>query len=125
MPPASAGSHGSNGLVAYYAHGSEYDTGCEFEFVTLSRENAEAAGGTVKTLVGLTDEERGAIERLCEAVTEYSDIDRSENGCHADDDMAAVAVARGILKRTQPVGPAPVERLGGTKVTDVDGAGPT
>jgi hypothetical protein len=47
----------------------------------------------------LTDEERGAIERLCEAVTEYSDIDRKENGCHADDDMAAVAVARGLMKR--------------------------
>jgi len=47
----------------------------------------------------LTDEEREAIERLCEAVTEYSDIDRKENGCHADDDMAAVAVARGLLKR--------------------------
>jgi hypothetical protein len=48
----------------------------------------------------LTDEEREAIERLCEAVTEYSDIDRKENGCHADDDMAAVAVARGLLERT-------------------------
>jgi hypothetical protein len=47
----------------------------------------------------LTDAERGAIERLCEAVTEYSDIDRKENGCHADDDMAAVAVARGLMKR--------------------------
>jgi hypothetical protein len=47
----------------------------------------------------LTDAEREAIERLCEAVTEYSEIDRKENGCHADDDMAAVAVARGLLKR--------------------------
>ena len=47
----------------------------------------------------LTDEERVAIERLCEAVTEYSDIDRKESGCHADDDMAAVAVARGLMKR--------------------------
>jgi hypothetical protein len=47
----------------------------------------------------LTDAEREAIERLCEAVTEYSDIDRKENGCHADDDMAAVAVARGLMKR--------------------------
>ena len=49
--------------------------------------------------LALTDEEREAIERLCEAVTEYSDIDRKENGCHADDDMAAVAVARGLMKR--------------------------
>jgi hypothetical protein len=47
----------------------------------------------------LTDEEREAIERLCEAVTEYSEIDRKGNGCHADDDMAAVAVARGLMKR--------------------------
>jgi hypothetical protein len=47
----------------------------------------------------LTDAEREAVERLCEAVAEYSDIDRKENGCHADDDMAAVAVARGLLKR--------------------------
>ena len=60
--PASAGSHGSNGLVAYYVHGSEYDTGCEFAFVTLLREHAEASGGTVETLVRLTDEEREAIE---------------------------------------------------------------
>ena len=61
MPPASAGSHGPNGLVAYYVHGSEYDTGCEFEYVTLSLEHAEASGGTVETLVRLTDEEREAI----------------------------------------------------------------
>jgi len=47
----------------------------------------------------LTDEEREAIERLCEAVAEYSDIDRKANGCHADDDMAAVDVARGLMKR--------------------------
>jgi hypothetical protein len=99
MSPAPAGSRGPNGLVAYYVHGSEYDTGCEFEFVTLLREHAEASGGTVATLVRLADEEREAIERLCEAVTEYSDIDRKENGCHADDDMAAVAVARGLLER--------------------------
>ena len=64
MSPASAGSHGSNGLVAYYVHGSEYDTGCEFEFVTLSREHAEAAGGTVETLVQITDEERAALREM-------------------------------------------------------------
>ena len=64
MPPASAGSHGSNGLVAYYVHGSEYDTGCEFEFVTLSREHAEASGGTVETLVQITDEERAALRGM-------------------------------------------------------------
>jgi len=64
MPPASVGSHGSNGLVAYYVHGSEYDTGCEFEFVTLSREHAEASGGTVETLVQITDEERAALRGM-------------------------------------------------------------
>ena len=47
----------------------------------------------------LTDEEREALERLCDAVTEYSEIDRKGNGCHADDDTAAVAVARGLLAR--------------------------
>jgi hypothetical protein len=47
----------------------------------------------------LTDAEREAIARLCEAVAEYSDIDRKANGCHADDDMAAVDVARGLLER--------------------------
>lgn len=56
-------SRGSRGEpVAYYVRGSEYDTGCEFEFVTLSRGHAEATGGTVKTLVWLTDEEREAIK---------------------------------------------------------------
>jgi hypothetical protein len=49
--------------------------------------------------VTLTDAEREAILRLCEAVTEWSDYDRKTNGCHADDDMAAVAVARGLLAR--------------------------
>ena len=49
--------------------------------------------------VVITDEEREAIARLCEAVAEYSDIDRKANGCHADDDMAAVDVARGLLER--------------------------
>ncbi len=64
MPPASAGSHGSNGLVAYYVHGSEYDTGCEFAFVTLLREHAEASGGNVATLVQITDEERAALREM-------------------------------------------------------------
>ena len=62
--PASAGSRGSNGLVAYYVHGSEYDTGCEFAFVTLLREHAEASGGTVATLVQITDAERAALRGM-------------------------------------------------------------
>jgi hypothetical protein len=83
----------------------------------------EAAGEIVR--LRLTDEEREAVERLCEAVAEYSEIDRQENGCHADDDMAAVAVARGLLERTQQVGPASVERPSAARVADVGGAGPT
>jgi hypothetical protein len=112
--------------VAWLAHSDEW------QMVSLRREHADAAAEengaevvplyrtpqTCPHVVGrttlhctltpltLTGEEREAIERLCEAVAEYSDIDRKENGCHADDDMAAVAVARGLLKRTQPVGPA-------------------
>jgi len=67
---ASAGCRGSNGLAAYYVHGTEYDTGCEFEFVTLFREHAEASGGTVQTLVQITDAEREAIWTVAEAYAE-------------------------------------------------------
>jgi hypothetical protein len=64
MSAASRGSPGSHGLVAYYVRSSEYDTGCEFEFVTLSREHAEASCGTVATLVRLTDEERTVLRMV-------------------------------------------------------------
>jgi hypothetical protein len=74
MPPASAGSHGSNGLVAYYVHGSEYDTGCEFEFVTLSLEHAEASGGNVATLVRLTDEERFVLREVRDIYADQGDV---------------------------------------------------
>jgi hypothetical protein len=74
MSPASAGSHGSNGLVAYYAHGSEYDTGCEFEFVTLSREHAEASGGNVATLVQITDEERFVLREVRDIYADQGDV---------------------------------------------------
>jgi hypothetical protein len=92
MPPASAGSHGSHGLVAYYAHGSEYDTGCEFEFVTLSREHAEAAGGTVKTLVRLTDEERTFLRMV-----------RDTYAMQDDDEVCGMIAASitGLLERTK------------------------
>jgi hypothetical protein len=82
--PVSAGSHGSNGLVAYYVHGSEYDTGCEFEFVTLLREHAEASGGTVATLVQVTDEEREAIALA------KSRLGTSDGDWQADDVLAAL-----------------------------------
>ncbi len=94
MPPASAGSHGSNGLVAYYVHGSEYDTGCEFEYVTLSREHAEAAGGTVKTLVRLTDEERTALRKVLRRVREDYFAGRFA------DSVEVAAVIDGLLERT-------------------------
>jgi len=73
MPPASAGSHGSNGAVAYYVHGSEYETGCEFEFVTLSLEHAEASGGTVDTLVQITDEERDVLVTVRDIYESHGD----------------------------------------------------
>jgi hypothetical protein len=109
----SRGSHGEP--VAYYVRGSEYDTGCEFEYVTLSREHAEAAGGTVKTLVRLTDEERFVLREVRDIYADQGDV-------KCDEIAAAID---GLLERTQPVGPAPVERLGSTKVADVGGAGPT
>jgi hypothetical protein len=74
MPPASDGSHGPNGLVAYYVHGSEYETGCEFEFVTLSREHAEASGGNVETLVRLTDEERFVLREVRDIYADQGDV---------------------------------------------------
>jgi hypothetical protein len=111
---ASAGSHGDAVRSAALAL---YEAG-RWVSVDVPREKADAMWATLRDALGLrpghatargvdgggtkptlTDEEREAIERLCEAVTEYSDIDRKENGCHADDDMAAVAVARGLMKR--------------------------
>jgi hypothetical protein len=95
--PASAGSHGSNGLVAYYAHGSEYDTGCEFEFVTLLREHAEASGGTVATLVQITDEEREAIRRAVLMLDGVEDLLADAGALDAE----AVTTLRGLLERTK------------------------
>ena len=49
--------------------------------------------------VRLTDAEREAIERLCEATHELIADDKRADGCHWKDDLAAVAVARGLLER--------------------------
>jgi hypothetical protein len=78
--------------VAYYVRGSEYDTGCEFEFVTLSREHAEAAGGTVKTLVWLTDEERTFLRMV-----------RDTYAMQDDDEVCGMIAASvtGLLERTK------------------------
>lgn len=47
----------------------------------------------------LTDAEREAIERLCEATNESIADDKRADGCHWQDDAAAVAVVRGLLER--------------------------
>jgi hypothetical protein len=49
----------------------------------------------------LTDEEREAIERLCEAANDIIYDDRTAGGSHWQEDEAAVAVARGLLERTK------------------------
>jgi hypothetical protein len=49
----------------------------------------------------LTDEEREAIERLCEAANDIISDDRTVRGSHWQEDEAAVAVARGLLERTK------------------------
>jgi hypothetical protein len=86
-------SRGSRGEpVAYYVRGSEYDTGCEFSFVTLSRGHAEAAGGTVKTLVRLTDEERTFLRMV-----------RDTYAMQDDDEVCGMIAASitGLLDRTK------------------------
>ena len=48
----------------------------------------------------LTDEEREALVRLCDAVTDYAADDRKTNGeMFAADDERAVAIVRGWLAR--------------------------
>ena len=47
----------------------------------------------------LTDAEREAIERLCEATNDMIDNDKRAGGCFWQDDAAAVAAARGLLAR--------------------------
>lgn len=65
-----------NEPVAWWLKGSEYDTGCEYEYVSLVKESADAAakeGGTVTPLYRLpqptlTDEERIAVEHCCDVI---------------------------------------------------------
>lgn len=49
----------------------------------------------------LTDEERNAIERLCDATEDMIIDDKRADGCHWQDDKKAVAVVRGLLERTK------------------------
>jgi hypothetical protein len=95
MSAGSRGSHGSHGLVAYYFRSIEYDTCCEFEFVTLSREHAEAFPGTVATLVRLTDEEREAVDR---ARIAFRDMDHNDMTMQQIEDYEAIC---GLLERTR------------------------
>lgn len=47
----------------------------------------------------LTDAEREALERICEAADDIIDEDKRANGVYWQDDAAAVAVVRGLLER--------------------------
>ena len=54
---------------------------------------------TVTMDATLTDAEREAVERLCEATNESIADDKRAGGCHWQDDAAAVAVVRSLLER--------------------------
>jgi hypothetical protein len=85
-----------NEPVAWWLKGSEYDTGCEYEYVSLVKESAEAAakeGGTVTPLYRaptLTDAEREALERVSVAY----DLLPTEGA------QQVSATLRGLLERT-------------------------
>ena len=68
----------------------------EMIFELQVRESQGCAGGIPITL---TDEERQAVERLCEATSDMIDDDKRAGGFHWQDDAAAVAVVRGLLER--------------------------
>ena len=50
-------------------------------------------------VAALTEAERKAVERLCEATSDMIDDDKRAGGFHWQDDAAAVAVVRGLLER--------------------------
>ena len=66
----------------------------------IARLRLQAAHAEVERL-RLTDAEREAIERLCEAANDIISDDRTVGGSHWQEDEAAVAVARGLLERTK------------------------
>ncbi len=84
---------GTSEPVAWWLRGTEYDTGCEYEYVSLLKENAEAAaaeGGTVVPLYRaptLTDAEREAVTRGAELAD------------HSGEHSTTAAALRGLLKR--------------------------
>ena len=84
---------GTSEPVAWWVRGCEYDTGCEYEFVALLKEQAELAatpGGKAVPLYqspSLTDAEREAVEIAVEYVGSAFQVEH-----HA-------AVLRGLLER--------------------------
>ena len=84
---------GTSKPVAWWVRGCEYDTGCEYEFVALLKEQAELAatqGGKAVPLYrspSLTDAEREAVEIAVEYVGSAFQVEH-----HA-------AVLRGLLER--------------------------
>ena len=84
---------GTSEPVAWWVRGCEYDTGCEYEFVALLKEQAELAatqGGKAVPLYrspSLTDAEREAVEIAVEYVGSAFQVEH-----HA-------AVLRGLLQR--------------------------
>lgn len=79
--------------VAWWVRGCEYDTGCEYEFVALLKEQAELAatnGGKAVPLYRsptLTSEERMAVAWAV--------------GAASNDDHPAEDILRGLLERTK------------------------
>lgn len=84
---------GTSEPLAWWVRGCEYDTGCEYEFVALLKEQAELAatqGGKAVPLYqspSLTDAEREAVEIAVEYVGSAFQVEH-----HA-------AVLRGLLER--------------------------
>ena len=92
--------------VAWLVAGAEYDTGCEFQYVSLFRESAaEAArsgGGVMVPLYRqpqptLTDAEREAVQRSIDTLDGLKDL--CPTSCGAD--AIAAATLRGLLDRTK------------------------
>ena len=52
-----------------------------------------------RAMVMITDAEREALARICEAADDIIDEDKRANGVYWQDDAAAVAVVRGLLER--------------------------
>ena len=84
-----------NEPVAWWLKGCEYDTGCEYEYVSLVKESADEAakeGGTVTPLYRsptLTDAERALLEMLADHPVTHELMPNE------------VATLRGLLERTK------------------------